>query len=382
MKRIGACLIAAACAFLSLLSFSPSVPAQAVDGLCSGMYYRIRNEYTGLYLTMANSTTTSTCSQQGFIDSDQQVFAIVSNGSYFSIRPRNLSYSPYGLGVSSSGANTIGTTVELRSSSSEIYWSFLELSSTRRYRIINSASTSGICMCPMGGSTSVGATVSLMSNSTSGSVWVLEPAYEGAANYYAIANLGVDDSAHAAIIMYYLNSIGYSTNNRIHDRPSPSDIISLMGTGRISVFHGHGSPGKLVIDAIPEQGIPEQTIYSENSGSNPAFSSIADANFRKQDYMFLGSCQSATGNEYRRSIAEVCFSKGASCVTAFSNNVAGAGTYLQHETYAIKHYSATISDAISYANGCYSAEEKAAPNHPANSNNRVTLGNTNRHLAL
>lgn len=88
----------------------------------------------------------------------------------------------------------------------------------------------------------------------------------------------------------------------------------------------------------------------------------------------------------RKSLARAAWENcGAACATGFKNKVSGGEDYINYTLFYLNyatHDGGTLYDALSYASSRYTADEKKSVSCPANPNNVITYGRTNKTIKL
>lgn len=380
------CLVLSAMFCVLCIGMDHDLPitANAIPGVYPGQYYMIKNAYTGYYLTMSSTSDTNgvTCTLRSRTADSTQHFKINPyNGSYM-IQPRT---STAGKKLAYSNCNSNGNAITLQSGSvSNQLWTITR--GTYGYRICAKDSTAGLSLGMNSYNTTEGVAANLWQYSLNISDWIFEPAYQGNMKYFAITELTdeYNDNAEANAIVTRFGTIGYDAT-RIN-YPTATQIASNIVSSRCAVFHGHGGIGYIRLD--DEEG-NQTRFFSENplSGGPSLETMFSGDVWNRLDYVMFITCFSATGesNNYRRSMIDYAYDElGVSCVTGFKNEVAGGEQYLYYMMMAMSFSgdAITLDRAFAYADSMYSETDKGDPSCPANGDNRVTLGFTNKTIEM
>ena len=144
-------------------------------------------------------------------------------------------------------------------------------------------------------------------------------------------------------------------------------------SSNILVFHGHGSPGSIMIEQ--SQG-GEAHIYLNNATNS--LHKITTSAWSHISFVYFATCKSAIRDTKsgRNSMADEAYKLGADCVIGFKNEVTGAEDFLNYMANTINESSKpiSISEAVKIAISKYSREKRQEEFCPANQNNLYIVG--------
>lgn len=319
--------------------------APSTDQIMFGEYYRIRNGKTGCYLTMNSLSDTSGvgCSQSVRSSYNKgQIFylGINNNTNTYYLSPMS---SPSGkvLTLTGAGSSTsLPLSLEKNLSVNTQKWTLSR--TTPGYRIVSYAN---------------------ITNAFSNIDWRFEPAYSGSASYFMTASdLSSSNSVIVNDAVSKIEALGYDCE-RV-DLPVTGHIRLATPGNRLTVFHGHGSPGHMKLDQKDGTFV---RMYSENAPSGDLTLNFSTT---KNSLVVFIVCKSATASSDRMSLQDAAWYKGANTVMAFKNNVAGGEEYLKYViNYMNLHPDYTVNQAATAAKVYYSAGQINSENCPANPSN-------------
>lgn len=388
MKKIFSLIFTIALVF-SFCNIS-SIKAEADNtsdpiGLHDDYYYRIRLASTNLYLEAQNTYGYNSDGALLLLNerqnSNRQFFKIKfqNNGAY-QLRP--LSSSLCGIGLSNSAnANTINTNAILTSNSNNAMLKiFRSASGMFQISPYSAISTAFIVY-----SENINENLKLGSITTSSSyIWIFEPVYSGTSSFFAMKQLDDVIPSLAAQSNLFMSSLGYNTE--YVEYPTLAEFNEILSESRIGSIWGHGNPG--IIICMDESSTLKFLYCSENNTDYPTILDNSELWYGK-DYLYIGSCEGAKDDPStnRRSLQKVAYSIGNRCVTAFKNVSIDTDKYWFKMiqvlyTSHICHNYRSVDVVMNYADDMYSVYEQLNPECPANSANRVTLGNTSIILDL
>ena len=140
----------------------------------------------------------------------------------------------------------------------------------------------------------------------------------------------------------------------------------------MTVFHGHGSEGRLELN---QSNGEKKYLYSQKPTNGDMSFSFST---RRSSYIMFISCKSASKSSTRESMVTAASNQGARCVTGYVTNVAGGEDYLEKMMIYIQKFpDMTLYYAMKNADAEYTADQRKQENCPANVNNRYTVGNPN-----
>lgn len=374
LRRMLACVLSVLLGVIAVLGYTGET-AKAVpytDGIMFGQYYRLRHSQSKLYLTM-NSTSDADnvgCSLQvRNANNKGQIFylGIFNSTNTYSLSPLSSSSRRVLTLASASNSNNINIVLKANTASKTQQWEITR--TTLGYRI-DSYANDKVLGTRLNG-TSVGTAIATQGYSMLSTDWYFEPAYEGYASYFMTAgDLSKHNSDTVNRIVDLMEASKYECE-RVN-LPVTGNIRIAIPNNRMTVIHGHGSPGKTVLN---QSDGTTQYLYSEKATSgNMSF----DFMTQKNSYIMFISCKSATASDTRRSMIEAAFDNGVCCVTGYKNNVAAGEDYFEvMMTYIQKFPTMTLYEAMSNADKTYTADQRKVDNCPANVSNRTTYGNPN-----
>ena len=125
----------------------------------------------------------------------------------------------------------------------------------------------------------------------------------------------------------------------------------------------------------------EDRLYADAavSGDDRSIIDFADGALSSTEYGLYVTCYSGRESDYGESIVHMTFVKGANTVTGFYNPVAG-GEWWAADLYVNLDAGYTIATAIANANFAHNQQFEFSWYSPANHENRLTLGNTDKTL--
>lgn len=319
--------------------------APSTDQIMFGEYYRIRNGKTGSYLTMNSLSDTSGvgCSQSVRSNYNKgQIFylGIDNKTNTYYLSPMS-SPSKKVLTLTGAGSSTnLPLSLEKNLSVNTQKWTLSR--TTPGYRIVSYAN---------------------ITNAFSNIDWRFEPAYSGSASYFMTASdLSSSNSVIVNDAVSKIEALGYDCE-RV-DLPVTGHIRFATPGNRLTVFHGHGSPGHMKLDQKDGTFV---RMYSENA---PSGNLTLNFSTTKNSLVVFIVCKSATASSNRMSLQDAAWCKGANTVMAFKNNVAGGEEYLKYViNYMNLHPDYTVNQAATAAKVYYSAEQIDSENCPANPSN-------------
>ncbi len=365
-KKILACFISIVICFAAISSYATyhtsAVPY--THGIMFGQYYRLRHVDSNLYLTM-NSTSDADnvgCSLQlRSPNNNAQIFYLgISNSTNtYTLSPLS-SASKRVLSLSnSSSSNNIPIVLKSSSSNDTQLWS---ISQTTFGHSIKSYCNNKY-MATRSLNTAAGTAITTYSYSAASTDWRFEPAYEGTSAYFVTTTLSTKNSNTVNRIINNISSSGYDCE-RIN-LPVSSHIRVATPSNRLTVLHGHGGAGYIVLD---QSNGTKDYMYSDD------FKFLTYRN----SYMMFISCNSAASTSSRDSLIDIAYNQGACCVTGYNNSVAGGENYLEvMMNYMQKFPTMTLYEAMLNADKTYTAEQRKQEACPANTTNRCTYGNSN-----
>lgn len=373
------------CIIVTLLSSSFQLFAASEDGygalgVGGGDYYYVKSNYSNLYLTL--NSTSSNAIQKYFTGLSNQQFILDYQGSgYYVIRPR-ISTSTV-LGVYSANSNTNGALISAGTNQGYNHqkWS-IKRNTNGTYKLLIASSNNSKGLAITNNSSSSGATLNIWTYSSTYCDWILEPAYIGTSSYFLTAN-DVSANGMNAInsIKNSLSRMGYS--NSYTYLPYPSSVYSNLPNKRLTIIHGHGSPG---VVACKQANGSTYSLYS--SKYNPGYNNASISNYSynklgKEQFIMYIACHSGAAPSGGQSMVDATYNKGASYVMGFKNGVAG-GEYYAKYLFSYLENNKTISTSINNANydfqRVYSGVDWSLS--PANSSNRCSRGYSNKRLKL
>ena len=342
--------------------------APSTDQIMFGQYYRIRHSRSSFYLTM-DSTANSDgigCSLNARNDYNQgQIFYLGINNdtNTYYLSPRSAPSKALTL-VSSGYPGDIPIVLKNLSSLSTQNWN---ISRTTPGFYIKSYAN-GRAIAPKGLSNSKGTEIVGSTYSIGSTDWRFEPAYSGSASYFMTASdLSSSNSVIVNDAVSKIKALGYDCERA--DLPVTGHIRFATPGNRLTVFHGHGSPGHMKLDQ--KEGDPVR-MYSENA---PSGNLTLNFSTTKNSLVVFIVCKSATASSNRMSLQDAAWCKGANTVMAFKNSVTGGERFLKYVINYMSlypHY--TVNQAASLAQSHYSADDLKESTCPANTENLDICG--------
>lgn len=324
--------------------------APSTDQIMFGEYYRIRNGKTGSYLTMNSLSDTSGvgCSQSVRSNYNKgQIFylGIDNKTNTYYLSPMS-SPSKKVLTLTGAGSSTnLPLSLEKNLSVNTQKWTLSR--TTPGYRIVSYAN---------------------ITNAFSNIDWRFEPAYSGSASYFmTVSDLSSSNSVIVNDAVSKIKALGYDCE-RV-DLPVTGHIRFATPGNRLTVFHGHGSPGHMKLDQKDGTFV---RMYSENA---PSGNLTLNFSTTKNSLVVFIVCKSATASSDRMSLQDAAWYKGANTVMAFQNNVTGGEEYLKIVLDNMrKNPSATVYDSMKSAMDYYTEKQLQDKTCPANLNNVLLVG--------
>lgn len=342
--------------------------APSTDQIMFGEYYRIRHSRSSFYLTM-DSTANSDgigCSLNARNDYNQgQIFYLGINNdtNTYYLSPRSAPSKVLTL-VSSGYPGDIPIVLKNFSSLSTQKWN---ISRTTPGFYIKSYAN-GRAIAPKGLSNSKGTEIVGSTYSIGSTDWRFEPAYSGSASYFmTVSDLSSSNNVIVNDAVSKIKALGYDCE-RV-DLPVTGHIRFATPGNRLTVFHGHGSPGHMKLDQKDGTFV---RMYSENA---PSGNLTLNFSTTKNSLIAFIVCKSATASSDRMSLQDAAWCKGANTVMAFQNNVAGGEEYLKIVLDNMgKNPSATVYDSMKSAMDYYTEKQLQDKTCPANLNNVLLVG--------
>ena len=404
LKKATAVALTAVTAFSALTLF-PAEPVQKADAgdmLASGIYY-IKNKKSGLYMDAENNSnkTGTNIIQYGYHSAMNQRYKVTKIGTYYYIYPMNVSGQTHVLEfANATQAKTSGSLIRTYpkcTSCKEQLFTIKRVAGTTDEYEIGSCLTEGKkVLRPRGGSTARWTKIELAEPSATSDIdnWIFEKA-----SYMMSYNLlDKDASSTDQLDAEGIRSI-FVQNGFFGDYqfiPEKNQIKNAASNSSVVVIHGHGNAGfvrrtdKVLIDKYKR----EKEAYEEEVKTNPSavkpqldpwcYAITADKideifpgdTAKQMNLVYYASCHGADVSESygTKSLLTATREKGARCVIAYQDGVAGAEDFLLYMMqYVRDHKYATIQQAINYADTKFSKKDKSSPSYPGN---RYVSGNT------
>lgn len=345
--------------------------APYTEGIMFGQYYRLRSADANLYLTMNSTSDVDNvgCSLQArSSNNSKQIFMLGMNSSSNTYTLSPMSSSSRKVLSLANNSNSNGVAIVLKSNTGASIQGWNIDLTTQGYFI--KSYFNGKTISTKSHGTTRGSTISSYDYSTFCSDWQFEPAYEGRSLYFVTTTLSTKNNDTVNRIKGKISSSGYS-GERI-DLPVTGNILVAVPESRMTVFHGHGSEGRLELN---QSNGEKKYLYSQKPTNGDMSFSFST---RRSSYIMFISCKSASKSSTRESMVTAASNQGARCVTGYVNNVAGGEDYLEKMMIYIQKFpDMTLYYAMKNADAEYTADQRKQENCPANVNNRYTVGNPN-----
>lgn len=404
LKKVTAVALTAVTAFsaLALFPVDTAQKADAASTLDSGIYY-IRNKRSGFYMDMENNSnkTGTNVIQYGFHSAMNQRYKVEKMGGYYYIYPMNVSGQTHVLEFANqTQAQTSGSLIRTYpkyTSCKEQLFTIKRVAGTTDEYEIGSCLTEGKkVLRPKGGSSSCWAKIELAEASVTSDIdnWVFEKAYPKMSYSFLDKDASAMDKADASDIQDDFVRLGFYANYMFV--PDKRLVKNDVASASVVVIHGHGNAGfvRRTDEVLMEKYYKEKKKYDEEVKTNPSavapqldpwcyaieankIDEIFPGDTAKQmNLVYYASCHGADVSESRgmKSLLTATREKGARCVIAYQDGVAGAEDFLMYMMQFVRdHKYATIQQAINYADTKFSKKDKSSPSYPGN---RFVSGNT------
>lgn len=378
-------LAAAAC--ITSLSFTAitGLSAKAEDGrnIADGVYY-IRNLNSGKYMDInwARTADGTEVIQYGFHgDLNQQFKVTRESDGYYSIKPMHCQSSALDL-RSVSGANSNGTDAQIRTFRNYTEQKFTITNAVGGGFQIGTAASGGRKVLEVTNSSHNDCEIIQIwdySTSRMNDNWAFERVSPANMTYYTLTNLSSGDQNDANAIVKSFNALGYNANQ--YQYPTTSTVKNNAYNSSVLVFHGHGNTGFVRVHKNAKSDTLYD-LYSEKapSGAQNLGTVIPSSTWKHTSLVYFATCNSAASDGSRKSMIQSAYDLGATCAIGFRGSVAGGEDFLRYMINAVEaDPDITIRTAINRAvdefirtRGKSTLTDSASP---ANSSNRVVLGN-------
>ena len=378
-------LAAAAC--ITSLSFTAitGLSAKAEDGrnIADGVYY-IRNLNSGKYMDInwARTADGTEVIQYGFHgDLNQQFKVTRESDGYYSIKPMHCQSSALDL-RSVSGANSNGTDAQIRTFRNYTEQKFTITNAVGGGFQIGTAASGGRKVLEVTNSSHNDCEIIQIwdySTSRMNDNWAFETVSPANMTYYTLTNLSSGDQNDANAIVKSFNALGYNANQ--YQYPTTSTVKNNAYNSSVLVFHGHGNTGFVRVHKNAKSDTLYD-LYSEKapSGAQNLGTVIPSSTWKHTSLVYFATCNSAASDGSRKSMIQSAYDLGATCAIGFRGSVAGGEDFLRYMINAVEaDPDITIRTAINRAvdefirtRGKSTLTDSASP---ANSSNRVVLGN-------
>lgn len=381
LKKVTAVALTAVTAFsaLALFPVDTAQKADAASTLDSGIYY-IRNKRSGLYMDMENNSnkTGTNVIQYGFHSAMNQRYKVEKMGGYYYIYPMNVSGQTHVLEfVNQTQAQTNGSLVrtyqKLTSCKDQLFTITPVSGRTDEYEIGSCLSGGKKVLRPKSASTAKWAKIELWDASATNDIdnWIFEKAYSKMSYSFLDKGASSTDQLDAEAIRALFVQSGFYADYKFI--PEKSQIKSSASNSSVVVLHGHGNAG-FIKRTDPNRSNSDPWCYQIRADN---IDEIFPGDTAKQmNLVYYASCHGADDFSLntQMSLLAATRQKGARCVIAYKDNVAGAEDFLEYMMQYIRDNNyATIQSAINYADTKFSKTNKFSPSYPGN---RIVSGNT------
>lgn len=358
-KRITALVVMIIILLQSFSSLTNAAPHPEAIGIKPNQTYYIRNVNSGKYLDVPNSNSNNGTDliQYSYNGAINQQFKVVRNtttGDY-SLIPMCATGSAVEITNTSSANDAI---VQIWAKPSSDYMNSqkfrLARNSNGTYKILSYASNYTKAVVVKGASKSNDAAIiQYTDNGTTNGHWSFEPVSKRDADVYSFVYPGFDSSGAASAIASNLSSMGYNRWNM--QNSSASSIYTWMQSNSISVFRGHGGPGRIV--TFNDQGTVTGRIYADSeipnsSGSQNRFINNLDSNAlaNLRCILYVGCNTGVSNSGYN--LVDATYNKGAHFVLGTNRKTTTSPNNKWTKAFFDKaNTGATIQECINYANG-------------------------------
>jgi len=384
-KFISGLLASAACITSISLSSVNSLKANAEAGryIADGVYC-IRNLNSGKYMDInwARTADGTEVIQYGFHgDLNQQFKVTRESDGYYSIKPMHCQSSALDL-RSVSGANSNGTDAQIRTFRNYTEQKFTITNAVGGGFQIGTAASGGRKVLEVTNSSHNDCEIIQIwdySTSRMNDNWAFERVSPANMSYYTLTNLSSGDQNDANAIVKSFNALGYNADQ--YQYPTTSTVKNNAYNSSVLVFHGHGNTGFVRVHKNAKNDTLYD-LYSEKapSGAQNLGTVIPSSTWKHTSLVYFATCNSAASNSSRKSMIQSAYDLGATCAIGFRGSVAGGEDFLRYMMNAVEaDPDITIRTAINRAvdefirtRGKSTLTDSASP---ANSSNRVVLGN-------